>query len=281
MTINISYLKSWLGRTETLEDIVTPTPVKALAATLDRDDVALRPGDDLLPLWHWLYFLPLSKRSEIGSDGHAKRGGFLPPVTLPRRMWAGSRFRFHQPIRIGDNLQRKSEIIDVSLKEGRTGELVFVTVRHEITNPHGLALSEEHDIVYRDHAALDANSPPRMAPSDAKWKQTIHSDEVLLFRYSALIFNAHRIHYDRHYATDIEGYPGLVVHGPLVATLLADLARRKSSLVMKAFRFRAVHPLFDIADFEICGTSHEGRSFKLWAQNTHGHLAMEAEAELA
>ena len=149
MTINISYLKSWLGRTETLEDIVTPTPVKALAATLDRDDVALRPGDDLLPLWHWLYFLPLSKRSEIGSDGHAKRGGFLPPVTLPRRMWAGSRFQFHQPIRIGENLQRKSEIVDVSLKKGRTGELVFVTVRHEITSPHGLALSEEHLAVLR------------------------------------------------------------------------------------------------------------------------------------
>ncbi len=150
MKVDIDNLKSWTGRQEILEDVVTPVPVAALSATLDRDDPKPGPGTVLPPLWHWLYFLPLHKQSEIGPDGHAKRGGFLPPVPLPRRMWAGGRFTFRHPIRIGEPIKRTSTIADVSFKEGRTGLLVFVLVRHEIANSAGVALVEEHDIVYRD-----------------------------------------------------------------------------------------------------------------------------------
>ena len=148
------HLEQWIGRTESRSDAVTPVPVAALAATLDRDDPPPQQGDPLPPLWHWLYFLPVARQSELGPDGHAKRGGFLPPVSLPRRMWAGGRFEFHHPLRIGDPITRHSRVIDIKQKKGRTGELVFVLVRHEISNPQGLALTEEHDIVFREASSI-------------------------------------------------------------------------------------------------------------------------------
>jgi 3-methylfumaryl-CoA hydratase len=282
MTLDIAELKAWTGRQEIREDVVTPVPVAALAATLDRDDPAPAPGTPLPPLWHWLYFLPLHRQSELGPDGHAKRGGFLPPVPLPRRMWAGGRFDFRRPLRVGDAIRRTSTIADVSLKEGRTGPLVFVLVRHEIATGEGVALVEEHDIVYRDlPEAGEAAPAPRPARTDAAWRRDIHPDDVLLFRYSALTFNGHRIHYDRRYVTEVEGYPGLIVHGPLLATLLADLVRRHTEAPMTAFRFRAVRPLFDVADFAVCGApSPDGRRVEVWAQGADGFLAMQAEAEL-
>lgn len=249
MTIDVGQLKSWIGRDETSEDVVTSFPARALSATLDRDDSSFLLGEPLPPLWHWLYSLPLHKQSELGPDGHAKRGGFLPPVPLPRRMWAGSRLTFPKPIRIGHSIKRTSRIADITHKEGRTGPLVFVIVRHEISNSEGLAIIDEREIVYRGHTPPgDKSVLPRTARIDAVWRRSIHPDDALLFRYSALIFNAHRIHYDRRYVTDVEGYPGLIVRGPLIATLLADLVRRKSKATMTAFRFRAVHPLFDTAD---------------------------------
>lgn len=282
MKVDIGNLKSWIGRQETLDDLVTPVPVAALSATLDRDDPKPGPGTPLPPLWHWLYFLPLHKQSEIGPDGHAKRGGFLPPVPLPRRMWAGGRFTFRHPIRVGESIRRTSTIADVSLKEGRAGPLVFVLVRHEIANGAGAALIEEHDIVYRDNPQPgESGPPPRSARPDAVWRRTIHPDDVLLFRYSALTFNGHRIHYDRRYVTEVEGYPGLIVHGPLIATLLADLLRRNAEASMRAFRFRAVRPVFDTDDFWVCGApAPDGNTVALWAQNAEGFLAMEAEAEM-
>jgi 3-methylfumaryl-CoA hydratase len=282
MTLDIAELKAWTGRQEVREDVVTPVPVAALAATLDRDDPAPAPGTPLPPLWHWLYFLPLHRQSELGPDGHAKRGGFLPPVPLPRRMWAGGRFDFRRPLRVGDAIRRTSTVADVGLKEGRTGPLVFVLVRHEVATGEGVALVEEHDIVYRDLPEPGEAAPvPRPARADAAWRRDVHPDDVLLFRYSALTFNGHRIHYDRRYVTEVEGYPGLVVHGPLLATLLADLARRHADAPMTAFRFRAVRPLFDVADFAVCGApSPDGRRAALWAQGADGFLAMEAEAEL-
>jgi 3-methylfumaryl-CoA hydratase len=282
MTLDIAELKAWTGRQEIREDVVTPVPVAALAATLDRDDPAPAPGTPLPPLWHWLYFLPLHRQSELGPDGHAKRGGFLPPVPLPRRMWAGGRFEFRRPVRVGDAIRRTSTVADVSLKEGRTGPLVFVLVRHEIATGEGVALVEEHDIVYRDLPEAAETAPaPRPARTDAAWRRDIRPDDVLLFRYSALTFNGHRIHYDRRYVTEVEGYPGLIVHGPLLATLLADLVRRHTAAPMTAFRFRAVRPLFDVADFAVCGApSPDGRRVELWAQGADGALAMEAEAEL-
>jgi 3-methylfumaryl-CoA hydratase len=280
MPIDIEHLRSWIGREEVVEDLITPVPVAALAATLDRDDPKPRPGDELPPLWHWLYFLPTVRQSELGPDGHPKRGGFLPPVPLPRRMWAGARFEFHRPLRIGESIGRKSTIADVSAKEGRTGPLIFVLVRHHVAGPSGLAFLEEHDIVYSEAPSRGELTPPprAAAPTGAVWRRDIHIDEVMLFRYSALIFVGHRIHYDRRYATEVEGYPGLVVHGPLIATLLADLLRRHSNAPLRSFRFRAASPLFDNAPFSVCGTPEPDSRASLWAQSVEGHLAMKADA---
>ncbi|WP_019140948.1 FAS1-like dehydratase domain-containing protein [Noviherbaspirillum massiliense] len=281
--MDIDHLRSWIGRTETLDDLVTPTPIAALAATLDRDDPQPRKGDALPPLWHWLYFLPLHRRSELGQDGHARRGGFLPPVPLPRRMWAGGRLRFHHPLRVGEDISRTSQIVDVSHKQGRSGELVFVLVRHEISNDQGVALTEEHDIVYRDNPKPeDPVAEPPAAPAEAAWSRVITPDDVLLFRYSALTFNGHRIHYDRRYVTEVEGYPGLIVHGPLIATLLVDLLRRNLPQAdLAEFSFRAVSPVFDVAPFSVCGQPEaDGKTVRLWAKNAGGGLAMQATARL-
>ena len=276
--------QQWVGRTESRTDVVTSTPAAALGATLDRDDPPPRAGDPLPPLWHWLYFLPLARQSEIGPDGHAKRGGFLPPVPLPRRMWAGSRLSFQQPLRIGDTIERTSTIDSVTTKEGRSGPLVFVRVRHAIATSRGPSIVDEHDIVYRRMPEPDERPavPPR-APERATWTRTIEPDDVLLFRYSALTFNGHRIHYDRRYVTEVEGYPGLIVHGPLIATLLLDLVRReRPDATVLAFSFRAVSPLFDIDSFTVNGApAEDGRSLALWAANAEGGLAMEATASLA
>ena len=278
----MNQLEHWIGRTESRTDLITSSSATRLATTLDRDDPPPQPGDALPPLWHWLYFLPLFRQSELGPDGHSKPGGFLPPVTLPRRMWAGGRLEFHHPLQIGDTVTRVSRIMDLKSKQGRTGPLVFVLVRHEITGPQGVALTEEHDIVFRDfpHPGDPAPAPPP-APTDAVWQRTIHPDDVLLFRYSALTFNTHRIHYDRRYATEVEGYPGLVVHGPLIATLLLDLLHRSDPAAqVKRFEFRAASPLFDGAPFTVCGKPEAGGAVHLWAQNSTGGLAMDARALL-
>jgi 3-methylfumaryl-CoA hydratase len=264
-------------------DQIGIAPVKALAATPDRDDAAPKPGDALPPLWHWLYFLPCERQSEIGADGHAKRGGFLPPVPLPRRMWAGGRLEFLQPLRIGHAVTRTSRIADISAKQGRSGSLVFVRVRHEIGNEAGTALIEEHDIVYRDEPQPGATvAEPTPAATDEQFARTIHPDPVLLFRYSALTLNGHRIHYDRSYVTEIEGYPGLVVHGPLIATLLMDLLRReKPEARVARFAFKAMSPLFDTAPFTVCGRFDDAKSATLWARGPQSQLAMQASATLA
>jgi 3-methylfumaryl-CoA hydratase len=281
MSINIDHLKGWIGRQEVLHDTATLFPVAALSATLDRDDPAPTAGDALPGLWHWLYFLPTARQSTLGPDGHPKRGGFLPPVPLPRRMWAGGRFEFLQPIRVGEAITRTSTIKDVSMKLGRTGPLIFVVVRHEVSGAHGLALTEEHDIVYREAAAPGETPPaPQMAPEAAAWRRDIEADDVLLFRYSALTFNGHRIHYDRRYVTTEEGYPGLIVHGPLLATLLVDLLRRNSDATLKSFKFRALAPTFDTTPFAVCGQPGAAGTVALWAQHQTGVLAMQAEATL-
>jgi 3-methylfumaryl-CoA hydratase len=282
--MDMNYLRQWLGRIESRSDQIAPTPVAALAATLDRDDSAPQLGDALPPLWHWLYFLPIHKHSEIGHDGHPQRGGFLPPVPLPRRMWAGGRLWFHHPLQVGEAVSRISRVVDVSHKEGRSGALVFVLVRHEISNDEGLALTEEHDIVYRANPQPDDPQPkPQAAPADHIWIREICPDDVLLFRYSALTFNGHRIHYDRRYVTETEGYPGLVVHGPLIATLLVDLLRRNlPQASISQFSFRAVKPLFDIDRFSVCGRLEaDGKTVKLWAKDPDGWLAMDATAVLS
>lgn len=282
--IDIDHLQTWIGRRELRQDEATLVPLQALSATLDRDEAWAR-GDAIPPLWHWLYFLPLHRQSAIGPDGHAQRGGFLPPVPLPRRMWAGSQLRFLEPLRAGQPIERVSTIQDVRLKEGRSGALVFVKVRHDISAQGVPVIEEFHDIVYRaEPAPGEAPAPVRSAPQPSSlqgpmWSRRITPDDVLLFRYSALTFNGHRIHYDRRYVTQVEGYPGLIVHGPLIATLLLDLLRReRPEARVSAFEFRAVSPIFDVAPFEVCGGLTAPGQAALWALTPQGHLAMEATA---
>jgi len=284
----LAHLQTWQGKSETLSDTLTATPVAALSATLDRDDPAPAAGTAVPPLWHWLYFLPHARQSEIGPDGHPKRGGFLPPVPLPRRMWAGGRLRWDaaNPLCVGQTAQRQSTIQSVKHKAGRSGELLFVLVEHRFSNENGLALTEEHDIVYRSAAQPGEAAPaPQKPPMDgqAAWSRTITADAVVLFRYSALTFNGHRIHYDRQYVTEVEGYPGLIVHGPLIATLLLDLLRRSlPGARVASFDFRAVRPAFDLHPFSVHGKpSSDGKTIELWAQDHEGFLTMQGTATLA
>ncbi|EHR71646.1 hypothetical protein BurJ1DRAFT_2823 [Burkholderiales bacterium JOSHI_001] len=282
---DLSHLADWVGRGETLHDEITAAPMRSLNATLDHPPLDLQPGLPLFPLWHWLFFLPSHPQSEIGPDGHAKRGGFLPPVPFPRRMWAGSQFEFHAPVRLGDAVERRSTIADGTVKQGRSGTLVFVKVRHELRCKGAAdpAIVEFHDIVYRDASKPgDVEPPPQAAPADAAWQRRVVPDDVLLFRYSALTFNGHRIHYDRRYVTEVEGYLGLVVHGPLIATLLMDLLRRHvPGREVAAFRFKAVRPTFDLHPFQVNGAPQaDGRTVKLWAQDHEGWLTMDAVATL-
>jgi len=231
-TLDVAVLRSWIGRRETLEDRCDVRKVVDLAATLDCD-AAPRPGERLPPGWHWMFFNPMVRTSELGPDGHPKRGGFLPPVPLPRRMWAGGRLSFRAPIPVGSELRRYSEIASVEPKQGRSGAMVFVVIRHRIFAGDVFAIEEEHDIVYREAASPGAIMPPgAKATSEARWQRTITPDPVLLFRYSALTANGHRIHYDHPYVTRTEGYPGLVFHGPLTARLdnsPSAIARRSST----------------------------------------------------
>ena len=278
----LEHLRSWIGRSEQRTDTITAAPLAALAAALDRDDPAPATGTAVPPLWHWLYFLPIARQSELGPDGHPRRGGFLPPVELPRRMWAGGRLTFERPLRVGEVATRTSRIDDVTAKDARSGPLVFVTVRHTLSTPEGHAISEAHDIVYRGLPAPGSAATPPRAPTDETFARTVVPDDVLLFRYSALTFNGHRIHYDRRYVTEVEGYPGLVVHGPLIATLLLDLLRReRPDATVARFDFKAVSPLFDLHPFELCGRPDSERGFALWARNHEGGLAMQATAEVA
>ena len=277
-------LKDWIGRTETLVDDITAFPVQGLAATLNTPIARPEPGFALPPLWHWLYFLPTAPQSDITTDGHPKRGGFLPPVDLPRRMWAGSQIEFLAPITVGSCMVRHSTIEDVTEKHGRSGHLVFVKVRHEYSEKGNgaVALREFHDIVYRPAASPSDPAPaPVAAPTGATWSQRHKADDVFLFRYSALTFNGHRIHYDRPYVTGVEGYPGLIVHGPLQATLLLELIRQNApDKTVKTFRFRAIRPTFDINPFTMNARLEDGGKVKLWGQDHEGWLTMDGEAEI-
>lgn len=280
-----SKLEDWVDKTQYEHDEAGPTPACALAATLDTD-AQFKVGDVLPPLWHWLYFLPKARRSEIGADGHPKRGGFLPPVPLPRRMWAGSRLEWHAEVRIGDRLDRTSTIEAVTHKSGRSGQLVFVRVRHDVSNQAGPALTEWQDIVYREVVPASASAPPpatERAPTDEAWSQRWHADSVLLFRFSALTFNSHRIHYDRPYAETEEHYPGLVVHGPMMAVMMMELARARQPMrKVDRFQFRGMSPVFDLNPFDVCGKPDlDGRHVQLFVRNHSGALAMQGDLEFA
>ncbi len=244
-------LKAWIGRTETIDDVAAQAPLYGLAATLDYAAPPW-PKGVLPPLAHWLHFLPRARQSDMDHDGHPKRGGFLPPITLPRRMWAGSRITFHAPIPIGAKIEKRSRIADVVEKSGATGPLIFVHLHHEIFVEGKLAVTDEQDAVYRDAPPKAAPAPRAAAvPPPAGNVRTVHPDIVQLFRYSAITFNGHRIHYDRDHARE-EGYPGLVVHGPLTATFLMDhFQRHRPDARVAKLDIRMKAPLFDTDPYHL------------------------------
>ncbi|MDH4565598.1 acyl-CoA dehydrogenase [Pseudomonas sp. BN414] len=269
-------LSQWVGREDQRVDRIDPRIAQALAATLDLDPDSMKAGAELPPLWHWVYFTPNARCSEIGADGHPQRGGFLPPVDLPNRMWAGGHLNFKQPLRVGEEVNRISRIVRCQRKVGRHGELVFVTVEHSVSGERGVCLVEEQDIVYRQPAPKEAPLAGEVVDGCAEFGRRIRPDPVLLFRYSALTFNSHRIHYDQPYATQEEGYPSLVVHGPLAATLLLETFRATyPDKRIRRFAFRAVGPLFSSADFDVCGELTGPDSAALWTE-CDGRLAMKA-----
>jgi 3-methylfumaryl-CoA hydratase len=284
MIEELARYRDWIGRSETRAGLITAYPADVFAATLDRDDAPLGDGDALPPGWHGFYFGEVVRLSETGADGHARKGGFMPPLPLPRRMWASSRMVFRAPLRIGETVRRVATITDVAPKAGKSGPLCFVTVTNEYFGAGGLAVEEIQTTVYRGPAEAGAKPPvPQPPPTGAVWHREVLPSTVLLFRYSALTMNSHRIHYDRVYATGAEGYPGLLVHGPLTMTLLLDLFRRMMpAATLSAFSVRAVAPLFDIAPFTLAGApAAEGGRARLWAVAADGGLAMTAEAEFA
>jgi 3-methylfumaryl-CoA hydratase len=284
--LDIEYLRQWIGRTEQASDVVTARLVRGLLATISENSPEPVDGMEAPLAAHWCLATHTVPMSGLGPDGHPAGGGALPPVSLPRRMWAGGRLEFHDRLRVSDTVTRQSAIRDVSAKQGRTGTLCFVTVDHEISTARGLAIKERQDIVYRDVDTAKSASPtgtpaplqPSSNPRTAKWSRTVPADAVLLFRYSALTFNGHRIHYDRSYCVDVEGYPGLIVHGPLQATMLLEFAvALKEERTPTSFDFRSVSPLFDGAPFTL-NADEEGDDLRLWTANAEGQVAMEAKA---
>ena len=281
MTQDLEKLKEWIGQTESDIDYVTVPAVHRLAATLDRADPMPKMGDPLPIGWHQILFPRVVRHSQIGADGHPERGDFLPPVPLPRRMFAGKRTTFHADLLVGDAVRRDSVIKDVVIKQGQTGKMVFVTVGTEITGPRGRAITEDHDYVYREAAPGGTPpQPPRPAPGKAVWSRVVTPDPVMLFRYSALTFNGHRIHYDMPYVTQVEGYPGLVMNGGLTTLLVFELARTHASTPIRNITSRNVRALFANQPITFGGEpSADNKTAKLWALNLDGALALTAEAE--
>ncbi|SCZ20665.1 MULTISPECIES: MaoC family dehydratase N-terminal domain-containing protein [unclassified Pseudomonas] len=278
--IDIDYLRGWVGRERVREELLAPFAVQALSATLDREQVPMQ-GETLPPTWQWLYFNDCAQRTNLGADGHGRTGGFLPPVPLPRRMWASGEFMCERPLRIGELAEQRSVVTSVELKQGKTGALVFVSLEHQISQRGRRCLVEKQHLVYREMANGPSPSlPGEPAPDEADVKQPFQPDPVLLFRYSALTFNGHRIHYDRDYATWQEHYPALVVHGPLLATLLAEqVTIQMPEVRVSSFGFRAVRPVFDTDHLLLC-SKRSGDRVDLWTQNQDGFVTMIATANV-
>lgn len=279
-SIDLDHLRQWIGRTTEASDIVTAQLVKGLRATLFQEIGEPKPGDAAPFTSHWCLAPPVFPMSQLGQDGHPTRGGFLPPVPLPRRMWAGGELEFLDTLRVGDESKRASRISDVTMKTGSTGVLCFVSVDHEVTTPRGTAIRERQDIVYRD-ASSGPSAPqakPAAAPPLAQHRESHMADPVLLFRYSALTFNGHRIHYDRDYVTEVEGYPGLIFHGPLQASFIVELAARlRGGRPPRKFSYRGVQPLFEGSEFSI-NANETAAGMELWTANSAGQPTMKGVA---
>jgi 3-methylfumaryl-CoA hydratase len=277
---DIDHLRQWIGRTQEASDIVTAQLVKGLRATLFQEIGEPKTGDAAPWTVHWCLAQPVFPMSQLSQDGHPTRGGFLPPVPLPRRMWAGGELEFFEALRVGDEATRTSRISDVTMKSGSSGVLCFVSVEHLITTRRGTAIRERHDIVYRDISTTPAPAPakPPAPPPVAKHRESHMADPVLLFRYSALTFNGHRIHYDRDYVTKVEGYPGLIVHGPLQAALLIELAAKlHGGKAPATFVYRGLQPLFDGSEFSV-NASDVSSGLDLWTANAKGEPTMRGTA---
>jgi 3-methylfumaryl-CoA hydratase len=276
---DLDHLRQWIGRTAEASDIVTAQLVKGLRATLFQEVGEPMPGDAAPWTAHWCLASPVFPMSQLSQDGHPARGGFLPPVPLPRRMWAGGELEFSEPLRVGDEVKRSSRIADVTMKTGSTGVLCFVSVEHLITTARGTALRERQDIVYRDMASgQQAPAKPAAPPPVAKHRESHMSDPVLLFRYSALTFNGHRIHYDRDYVTKVEGYPGLIFHGPLQASFIVELAAKVyGGTAPKKFSYRGLQPLFEGSEFSV-NANDSGAGLELWTANSEGQPTMKGTA---
>ncbi len=281
MTIDIDALKKELGRKIEDEDIVTEMPLKEMIATFDRQDSVPGPGDPIAPGWHLGFLHSYARRAQLGLDGLPVEGGVLPKIPLPRRMYAGSTFTFEGDIRVGDKLRRETEFTDVQLRTGGSGTLLVTTQTRRIYTPRGLAVVEAANTVFREEVKAGEKSgiPTReSAPGDTPWKRTIKPDPVMLFRYSALTFNPHRIHYDRTYCIETEGYPGLVVHGPFSQQCLFDLLRDSMpGKKIKTFSVRARAPLFDTSPFDVIGRPTRDGA-ELWAVTPKGTIAVQATA---
>lgn len=268
---------AWIGRHQESQDRISFNLVKRIAATLG--EVAPQPGEALPPLWHWAFFQEPVTASELGPDGHPALGGFLPPAHNRNRMWAGSRLEFYQPLLVEAEVTCVSTILNVEEKHGRTGSLLFVTVRHAYFQDGQRVLQDEQDIVYREP------TPPKLSVSDwvpeGQWRKPVEPSPTLLFRYSAVTFNGHRIHYDWPYVTETEGYPGLVVHGPLIATLnLRAFTNAHPTARLKRFSFRGVRPLISPHPFEVGGRLIDGGKAQVWAGNQDG-IAQLGEIEFS
>ena len=279
--VDIAHLQGWAGRSQANDEMVSQLQAAQLAALFDQD--ALQPAGAVHGLWHWANAFPPQRQSQIGPDGHPRRGGFLPPVPLPRRMWAGGELSFLRPIHVDEPLRRVSTIRSVTLKDGGSGPLVFVQVAHELSGRDGLAISEVQNIVYRDDPALGQPLPAgKPAPREADRSISWRPDEIALFRYSAATFNGHRIHYDLPYAREVEGYPGLVVQGPLTATMLFSvLEAQVGDRAIASFSYRGMKPLFagDALSIGLKATG-EGR-YAIWAADSAGEIGMQAQAQVA
>lgn len=276
--IDIGELRKWVGRTDSADEVVSPALVRRFKATFGWPTDGIGPGDPAPLALHWCLAPMVAPPAETGLDGHALRGKFLPPVALPRRMWAGGEISFHRPLTVGDRVERRSRIADVELKTGRSGRLCFVAVEHVFWTEAGPAISERQDLVFRDPP--DGAAPARPIaeePPAETWSGMLHADAVALFRYSALTFNGHRIHYDYRYALE-EGYADLVVHGPYQATLLLDFAARLRSSPPRRFSFRGVQPLLTPQGFRLAASAVEN-GLDLLVVADGGAVTMRAEAE--
>jgi len=289
-------LEQWVGRSQSLTEVMHAVQFRQLAATLD--NAPRLQGSAAAPLpagWHWAYFNPIEVQSRLGDDGHPRRGGFLPPVSLPRRMWAGSRLRWTRAFAVGSTVTRETRIASVESKSGRSGEMVFVTLAHRYGDPDGPLLEEEHDIVYRDWPSAEEKAALAELGARARGgehaferagsrQQTVRADSVMLFRYSAATFNGHRIHYDTDYCRQVEGYPGLVVHGPLIATLLLGFVENTlaKGRFIRSFSFRAKRPTFDLSPFHLHAAAEPGGSgLAVWSTNNVGEVGLDAQVGFA